>query len=467
MKTRGSFFGLPCVFVFGLLAMSEFSVADSKLKDQQSARVCSPLVQPEAIEEKYQALQNASSWMSSSQEKDLKKLLSANEAAIRNFSCYSLQGRQGPLLGDILTSIRLQILRLRYATFKKDSATIEDSLKSIRNLVAENLNESSSLARRLGANVRSLYLDELERLVFLYPQLVETEIRMGYWSSDLTQGMEKEILDEWERIKAPMTPRPSANQLAKLMGQHPWKVPFAISKKNKLDKLLHRVGIEGEQTLEAQLQALFRESALTVDVEASGQVIKHYLTLTLAELKKNNYFVIKPWLDPVIDEKVKNLKSELGVSYSMIFPLLGMSLEGPFQVYDQPIELFDSMRLSQAKIHFARVSNPIGRLYEIFYLKKISEIWSSMDVTQMKIDLNRLSFLKMTLAVSDYEKRYLRWPNTFDDLVREKLILQAPRDYFSGQSLHFDPRRRQIWSVGKNGINEQGSGDDFSLRLSL
>jgi hypothetical protein len=94
-------------------------------------------------------------------------------------------------------------------------------------------------------------------------------------------------------------------------------------------------------------------------------------------------------------------------------------------------------------------------------------MWTQIDVVQLRSDLNRVSFLKTLLAVQDYQKRFARWPSSVDDLVSKKMIQEVPRDYFTGKILRYDSVNRQIWSVGENGIDEKGRGDDLSLGLSL
>lgn len=430
------------------------------------AGACPPIAQDSDIVDQYQGLQHASSWLSITKERELQRLFAKNTAVLSNLSCYSLSSKNPQALGDILTVIKLQILKIRYATFKKDTASVARTLEDLRHLIIVQINESSTLSRRLGANIRSLYLDELERLMMDHPNLVAREMNASVWVSDFTPGMETEILTEWEKLRAELNGKRSPSALAKLLGRHSWK-KHSSNKTSKMEKLLRNVGLEEEQTLESQLLALFQANSLNLELDSSQQVIKHYLALSVVEIRKNNYFVLKPWLEPVIEEKVRNLKSELGVSYGMIFPLLGVSIDGPFRELDQPIELFERDRIAQAKIHYARVKNPLGRLYEIIFLKRISEMWNAVDVAQLKIDLNRASFLKTLLAVSDYEKRFSKWPQSLNDLVQEKLIPTLPKDYFSGQGLRYDSRRRQIWSVGQNGLDEKGSGDDFSLRMSL
>lgn len=430
-----------------------------------STKDCPRLQQTAEIQNQFQLYQHASSWLSDLQEKQLLQILKVNDASLAEFGCFAQRASDPLALSDVLGALKLQILNLRYQAFKKDKPGVSRSLLALRTMIANTLQQPSMMARRLGASVRSLYLDELERLLDVFPQLVKDEVSLGYWSTDFSSGIEKEIVENWQTIQTQFSKASSPRALAKSFNDRPWK--GQINSASKLNKILHRLGTEKEETLETQLFDLFQANNVNFDVRTTDQTIKHYLNSSLQQMKKNNYFLLKPWLDPVIDEKVRTLKSELGVSHTLIFPLVGVELEGPFKELERPIELLDSARFTQAKVHYARVKNPIGRLYEIVILKRITQVWSQADLLQLRIDLNRLSFLKTLLAVYDYEKRFAHWPKSMDDLVQQKLIQAVPKDYFTGQDLRYDSQHRQIWSVGENGVDEKGKGDDLSLSMTL
>ena len=151
--------------------------------------------------------------------------------------------------------------------------------------------------------------------------------------------------------------------------------------RSKLARLLSRFRVKQEDSLEQQLHTLFKMNFANLDIAETERSIQHYLTASIHEIKLNNYFILKPWLDPIIDEKVRTLKSELGVSWALISPLVGVSIEGPFKEIDQPIEILDSLRLTQAKSHYARAKNPLGRLYEIlFFIFPLSSLFPLMPL---------------------------------------------------------------------------------------
>ncbi len=429
------------------------------------AAVCPSIQNSTEIQNQFQLLQHATVWIPPHQEQELKQLFQVNAEGLKQFSCFSEKGNDPNALSNVLAALKLQILKLRYVAYKKESKAVADSLLALRKMSGVFLNQPALMARRLGASVRSLLLDELERLIDLHPDLVRDEVRLGYWRSDLTSSIETEIRQQWQGVKSQIPQSSTPTSLSRYFGFRSWSPPMAY--RSKLARLLSRFKVKQEDTLETQLHTLFKLNSSNLNMAETERSIQHYLSASLSEIRKNNYFLLKTWLEPVIDEKVRTLKSELGVSWPLISPLVGVTVEGTFKEIEQSIELLDSMRLSQAKTHYARVKNPIGRLYEIVFLKRMTQMWTQIDIVQLRSDLNRVSFLKTLLAVQDYQKRYARWPASVDDLVHQKMIKELPKDYFTGKALRYDSQNRQIWSVGENGIDEKGRGDDISLSLSL
>lgn len=447
--------------------MTNWGVALSLLLGLQARALnhCPSVKEAAEIQIHFQLLQHAATWIPGNQEKELKRIFSVNDSVLREFSCYFTKGDDPGVLNDVLSALKLQILNLRYVAYQKNYQAVSQALLSLRKMSGSYLGQSSLMARRLGASVRSLLLDELERLIDLYPDLVRDEVRLGIWRSDLTVGIELEILTQWEDLKAQWKKKTAPAALARHFGARGWRA--SEEQRSALDKIVAHFKRDTKDSLESQLLVLFRANPKNVDLQLTENVIRHYLSLSLAEVRKNNYFLLKPWLDPIIEEKVRALKSELGVSHSLIFPLAGVDIEGPFAEITQPIQLLSSKMLNLAKANYARVANPIGRLYEIVFLKRMTQMWSQIDIAQLRSDLNRVSFLRTLLAVQDYQKRFSRWPASVEDLVTRKMIQEVPKDYFTGKKLQYDSQRRQIWSVGENGIDENGHGDDISLSLSL
>lgn len=451
-KTTGRVLGAwSSVFVMGL---GSFGMA-----------LCPSIQGDQDIQSQFQWVQHAGTHLSMEQASKLQQTLEDNKEVLRNFSCFFQKGSDPNSVGEVLSALKLQILQLRLRAHQKEKDSVAQALLGLRRMSGAYLGQPSQMARRLGASVRSLLLDELERLMDEYPELVKQEVQMGIWRSDLSSGIESEVLSQWKILKLQIPKSATSTSLSRYFGFRPWKQ--ATSYRSRLARLISRFKMEETETLEGQLHVLFKLNPLNLSLTETDQAIRHYLNLSLRQIKSNNYFILKPWLDPVIEEKIKTLKSELGVSWSLIAPLVGVQMEGPFQEIDTPIELLDSTRLAQAKTHYARTRNPLGRLYEIVFLKRLTQMWTQVDVVQLQSDLNRVSFFKTLLAVQDFQKRYSRWPSSVDELVTRKIITEAPRDYFTGKALQYDSKERHIWSSGENGRDEKGLGDDLSLKLSL
>lgn len=66
--------------------------------------------------------------------------------------------------------------------------------------------------------------------------------------------------------------------------------------------------------------------------------------------------------------------------------------------------------------------------------------------------------MRITLAVHSYETHHGRPPADLDTLVKTKPLQAIPDDPFSDSPMRYDPRRRLIWSVGKDGKDHGGQG---------
>lgn len=71
---------------------------------------------------------------------------------------------------------------------------------------------------------------------------------------------------------------------------------------------------------------------------------------------------------------------------------------------------------------------------------------------------------RLLLALSLYQSKHNRFPKTLEELVEDRLLPELPMDPYFRKSL---PRTspleydgQQVWSVGWNGLEEKGTGDD-------
>lgn len=410
--------------------------------------------------------------LSSEQSFKVGQVIDLNTEVLNKFTCYFNLAQDPHQLTTVMSVMKLQILQFRKALSKKDHTKAEASLWQLRAMMDAFLNKPSQLARRLGASVRSLYLDELEKLVSVDADLVERLMENSIWSVDISRGVELELMDQWQSLASQFSYTPFTPQsLARHFGQRAWK-----GKQNEsphFSKWVNRLKDQTEDTLEAQLLKLFKGNmdgknsrSVNFDIRESESSLKHYLLVASEELRKNNYFSLKEWLAPVIDEKVKVLKAEMGAAWPLVSPVVGMSLEGNFKEITYPISLLSSVELAKAEKSYAKVKNPIGRLYEIVMLKTLTQVWTTVDIVQLRNDYDRVGSLKTLLAIQGYHKTHAEWPSSIQDLVQKNYLSELPKDHFLGKELKINSTQKQVWSVGQNGIDENGGGDDIGVRIS-
>jgi len=417
---------------------------------------------------------NSLSNLPSAQSLKLNQLLDLNSDVLTQFSCFFDQGHDPMKLKSNMNAMKLQILQFRNSLSQKEWSKAESALFQLKSMMDIYLTKPSQLARRLGASARSLYLDELEKTVSFSPELVRKQIQPRFSDFNISHGVELEMRSHWQALISQFSPQQLTPEgLARHFSRRAWTVKSMGTL--HLPKWLSRMKSQSEnETLESQLLILFKASPnsnniknVNFNISESESVIKHYVALTIQELKKNNYFAIKDWLSPVIQDKVKNIKTEMGASWPLISPLMGVSLEGELKEITVPIELLTSNELAKAEKSYSKIRNPIGHLYEIVMLKTLMELWTKADITQLRSDYDRLESLNTLLAIQSYQKTNARWPSSIQDLVQQKYLIELPKDHFIGKELKINPQQKQVWSVGENGIDENGNGDDIGIKVSI
>jgi len=99
------------------------------------------------------------------------------------------------------------------------------------------------------------------------------------------------------------------------------------------------------------------------------------------------------------------------------------------------------------------VKNPVGKLFLIITTSQ----WEPLSVSVFRREAQR-SALTALLAW-----RRLGRPAMWKELVTAGLLPASPGDPFSTGALKYDPALSRIWSVGKNGIDDGGAGDEENL----
>jgi hypothetical protein len=426
---------------------------------------CPALQKSQIIQEQFQLLQHSSNQLSEAQQEVIQKLIDANKNVLSATSCYIENSKEVAQLNDFLSTLKLQILDLRYQVVKNDTQKIELRLNDLSLLTSSLLGRYNYLSRRLGASVRSLLLDELERMSLTHSVEVQKLIDKVRWMPNISQDLQAQYKENLLQLKKQFGQIRSPKKLAHFFGLRAWKP--ASETRSRLAQLLSDLRFQKSATLEVELLELFSVNKNNLLWGNSERSIQYYLSYVTNQLSTNPFLSVRGMIQPVIEKQLEALKVEMGASWALVGPLAGINLEGPLEEVIQPIELLDSLRLKQAQTHYQNVKNPIGRLYEIVLLKQMVQMWSEIDVVQLQTDLNRVGLLKTSLAINSYKQKFNNWPKNIQELVDKKFLSNLPKDYFSGLEFKYNSDEKRIWSIGENKNDESGKGDDISLPLTL
>lgn len=69
--------------------------------------------------------------------------------------------------------------------------------------------------------------------------------------------------------------------------------------------------------------------------------------------------------------------------------------------------------------------------------------------------------LRGLLAITAYERHTGHLPKDFDTLVTENYLDALPFDHLGDRPLQYDPKRRIVWSVGRDALDDQGTCVNF------
>ncbi len=431
--------------------------------DKSRAWSCPSLQKTQLIQEEFQLLQKSNVALTEEQLHSLKEIIEQNSLVLKETECYVESSQEVSHLNDFLSHLKLQVLDLRYNISLNKNDEIKLRLLKLRNTISILLKKQNYLSRRLGASVRSLYLDELERLIRTQSKLVYEQLDGVLWVPNVADDLQIQFHQNVEQVRGQFKKLKTPKQLAEFFGKRPWR-PIAQNK-SKLIDFLSDLKIKKSESLESQLLFLFSSNTNNLKWQSSEKNINYYLNYVSTQLKGNVFVSAKNILEPVIEKELLKLKTEMGLSWQLISGLAGVRIEGHGEELTSSIDLLDPFLLEKSQIAYSQINNPLGRLYELVILKQLSQMWTDIDIVQLKTDLNRISLLKTNLAVQSYKDKFKKSPKQINDLITKKIIDIVPRDYFTGEVFKFDFASMRVWSVGENKSDENGFGDDIATEI--
>jgi len=127
-----------------------------------------------------------------------------------------------------------------------------------------------------------------------------------------------------------------------------------------------------------------------------------------------------------------------------IQPLTGLVKNEPLPLKHQAAE--------RALGAYVKIENPVGR---IFSLTSLAE----SDVRLFRYRAEREA-TRTILALLIFERQKGVLPATLSDVVDAKILGSIPNDPFAGAPISYSRERQIVWSVGEDGVNDDGNGDE-------
>lgn len=104
---------------------------------------------------------------------------------------------------------------------------------------------------------------------------------------------------------------------------------------------------------------------------------------------------------------------------------------------------------------YVQIENPVGRIFSFTSL-------AESDVRLFRYRAEREA-TRSILALLIFERQKGILPAKLSDMVNAKILDSIPNDPFAGAPISYSRERRIVWSVGEDGVNDNGDGDDKVL----
>lgn len=152
--------------------------------------------------------------------------------------------------------------------------------------------------------------------------------------------------------------------------------------------------------------------------------IDGYVTLKLAEIMKQDELWLPwalniriPWpADRMVMTEATRLKSPKAQFTAR--QIVASLQRNPYQTYSEAL---------------TRAQGP-----KTLELKELEKLWTEKELTQMKIEVNRLSRIQIRFSVAVYQNRFGAPAKSLDVLVHNNLLPQVPLDYITSKRFTLD-----------------------------
>jgi hypothetical protein len=122
-------------------------------------------------------------------------------------------------------------------------------------------------------------------------------------------------------------------------------------------------------------------------------------------------------------------------------------------VKDEPLPL-SKQAADRARPAYLRIKNPIGRMFAGSILDLVE---SESRVFRCRTEREAA---RAILGLLIFERREGILPEKLSDVVDAKILESVPFDPFGNAPISYSRDRRIVWSVGQDGVNDNGKSDD-------
>ncbi len=154
---------------------------------------------------------------------------------------------------------------------------------------------------------------------------------------------------------------------------------------------------------------------------------------------------ISPWANR--NETVTEEKKEMGEALAEDIKPLMKATEG------EPLPL-SKTAAQRAETAYVQLVNPIGRILQC-------GVDNTLE-SEMRVFRNRTEreATRLVIGLIIFERRKGHLPGSLAELIDEEILDSIPHDFFGDSPFNYSRERRVVWSVGKDGENDEGEKSD-------
>ncbi|MBI4586242.1 MAG: hypothetical protein HY717_19705 [Planctomycetes bacterium] len=128
---------------------------------------------------------------------------------------------------------------------------------------------------------------------------------------------------------------------------------------------------------------------------------------------------------------------------------------------DRPLEISEE-EIARARAALAKIPNAVGKFLVREMLRDDKLFGNLFELLLGRYHGVRAEWeaTRAVLALRLHARKHGRLPESWGDLIAERILSRAPEDPFSGRTLRYSRERKILWSAGPDG--QDGGGEEWS-----